>query len=54
MTMSTTDIPVLHSTEVTHLTHKSCYPFATGLIDPIHLYQGSEAGYHYEAFTKLH
>jgi hypothetical protein len=35
-------------------THKSCYPFATGLIGPIHLYQGSEAGYHYEALTKFH
>jgi hypothetical protein len=35
-------------------THKSCYPFATGLIELIHLYQGSEAGYHYEAFTKFH
>jgi hypothetical protein len=22
-------------------------------LDPIHLYQGSEAGYHYEAFTRF-
>jgi hypothetical protein len=54
MTASTTSIPVLHSAEVVLFTHKSCYPFATGLIGPIHIYQGSKAGYHYEAFTKFH
>jgi hypothetical protein len=34
MTVSTTDIPVLHFAEVAHLYHKSCYPFATELIRP--------------------
>jgi hypothetical protein len=34
MTVSTASIPVLHSAEVAHLYHKSCYPFATGLIGP--------------------
>jgi hypothetical protein len=34
MTARTTSIPVLHSTEVVPFTHKSCYPFATGLIGP--------------------
>jgi hypothetical protein len=34
MTASTASIPVLHSVEVVPFTHKSCYPFATGLIGP--------------------
>jgi hypothetical protein len=34
MTASTTSIPVLHSAEVVPFTHKSCYPFAMGLIEP--------------------
>jgi hypothetical protein len=34
MTVSTADIPVLHYSEVAHFTHKSCYPFATGLYGP--------------------
>jgi hypothetical protein len=34
MTASTTSIPVLHSVEVVPITHKSCQPFATGLIRP--------------------
>jgi hypothetical protein len=54
MTVSSASIPVLHSTEVVSFTHKSCYPSAMGLYVPIHLYQGSEAGQHYKAFTKFH
>jgi hypothetical protein len=53
MTVSTASIPVLHSVEVVHLYHKSCYPFATELIRP-HTDQGNEAEYHYEALTKFH
>src|SRR6187455_904484 len=34
MTVSSASIPVLHSTEVVHYTHKSCYPSATGLYRP--------------------
>jgi hypothetical protein len=34
MTVSMTDIPVLHCVEVHIFTHKSCYPFAMGLIGP--------------------
>jgi hypothetical protein len=34
MTASTASIPVLHSTEVVPFTHKSCYPFDTGLYEP--------------------
>jgi hypothetical protein len=29
-------------------------PICQGIATPIHLYQGSEAGQHYEAFTKFH
>jgi hypothetical protein len=54
MTVSTASIPVLHCTEVAHLYPQVMYPFATELIRPLHLYQGSEAGFHYEAFTKFH
>jgi hypothetical protein len=31
MTASTASIPVLHFAEVVSFTHKSCYPFLTGL-----------------------
>jgi hypothetical protein len=51
---STADIPVLYSAEVVPFTHKSCHPFAKGSRLPIHLYQGDEAGPHYEAYTKFH
>jgi hypothetical protein len=34
LTVSTTDIPILHSVEVTPFTQKSCYPFTTGLYGP--------------------
>jgi hypothetical protein len=34
MIASTASIPVLHSAEVVPITHKSCYPFATGLYRP--------------------
>jgi hypothetical protein len=54
MAVSSASIPVLPSAEVVPFTHKSCYPSATGLYEPIHLYQGSEAGQYYEAFTKFH
>jgi hypothetical protein len=29
-------------------------PICQGVATPIHLYQGSEAGQHYKAFTKFH
>jgi hypothetical protein len=55
MTVSTADIPVLHSIEVAHLYPQVVLPNCHGVDQtPIHLYQGSEAGYRYEAFTKLH
>jgi hypothetical protein len=55
MTMSMSDIPVLHSIEVVHLYPQVVLPICHGVYQtPIHLYQGSEAGYRYEAFTKFH
>jgi hypothetical protein len=44
MTMSTADIPVLHSTEVAYLYQQVMLPICQGVMNPIHLYQGSEAG----------
>jgi hypothetical protein len=44
MTVSTTDIPILHSAEVAHLYPQVVLPICHGVINPIHLYQGDEAG----------
>jgi hypothetical protein len=44
MTMSMTDIPVLHSTDVAHLYPQVMLPICQGVMNSIHLYQGSEAG----------
>jgi hypothetical protein len=44
MTVSTADIPVLHSTEVAHLYPQVMLPIYQGIVTPIHLYQGSEGG----------
>jgi hypothetical protein len=44
MTMSTTSIPVLHSAEVAHLYPQVMLPIYQGVMNPIHLYQGGEAG----------
>jgi hypothetical protein len=54
MTVSTADIPVLHSEEVVHLYRQVVLPICHGIMNPIHLYRGDDAGYHYEAFTKFH
>jgi hypothetical protein len=53
MTVSTASIPVLHSAEVAHLYPQVMLPICHWS-DSIHLYLGSEAGYHYKAFTKFH
>jgi hypothetical protein len=42
MTMSTADIPVLHFVEVVHLYPQVMLPICQGVMNPIHLYQGSE------------
>jgi hypothetical protein len=44
MTVSTADILVLHSAEVAHLYLQLVLPIFHGVMNPIHLYQGSEAG----------
>jgi hypothetical protein len=44
MTVSTTSILVLHSAEVAHLNRQVVLPICQGVMNPIHLYQGSEAG----------
>jgi hypothetical protein len=44
MTVSTTDIPVLHSAEFAHLYPQVILPIYQGVMNPIHLYQGSEVG----------
>ena len=53
MTVSTASIPVLHSAEVAHLYPQVVLPICHGVDQTLYLYQGSEAGYHYEAFTKF-
>jgi hypothetical protein len=44
MTVSTTDIPILHSAEVTHLYPQVVLPIFHGAMNPIHLYRGDETG----------
>jgi hypothetical protein len=44
MTMSMADIPVLHSVEVAHLYPQVVLPICQGVMNPINLYQGNEAG----------
>jgi hypothetical protein len=44
MTVSTADIPILHSVEVAHLYPQFMLPICQGIMTPIDLYQGSEAG----------
>jgi hypothetical protein len=43
MAVSMADIPDLHSAVVIPFTHKSCYLFAKGSRNVIHLYRGDEA-----------
>jgi hypothetical protein len=43
MTVSTADIPVLHSVEVVHLYPQVMLPICQGIATLIHLYHGSEA-----------
>jgi hypothetical protein len=43
MTVSTADIPVLHSAEVAHLYPQVMLPIYQGFMNPIHLYKESEA-----------
>jgi hypothetical protein len=43
MTVSTTSIPALHSAEVAHLYPQVMLPICQGVMNLIHLYQGSEA-----------
>jgi hypothetical protein len=43
MTVSTTDILVSHSAEVAHLYPQVMLSIGQGVMNPIHLYQGSEA-----------
>jgi hypothetical protein len=44
MTVSTADIPVLHSADVAHLYPQVMLHICHGVMNPIHLYQGSETG----------
>jgi hypothetical protein len=44
MTVSTTDIPVLHSVEVTHLYPQVMLPIYQGVMNPIHLYKKVRQG----------
>jgi hypothetical protein len=44
MTVSTADIPVLHSADVAHLYPQVMLPICQGIVTLIHLYQGSETG----------
>jgi hypothetical protein len=42
MTVSTTNILVLHYAEVTHLYPQVVLPIFHGVMNPIHLYRGGE------------
>jgi hypothetical protein len=42
MTVSTDDIPVLHSAEVVHLYPQVVLPICHGVMNPIHIYRGGE------------
>jgi hypothetical protein len=44
MTVSAASISVLHSAEVAHIYPQVMLPIYQGVINPIHLYQGSETG----------
>jgi hypothetical protein len=44
MTVSTASIPVLHAAEVVHLYPQVMLPIYQETANPIHLYQGGEAG----------
>jgi hypothetical protein len=44
MTVSTADIPVLHSTEVAHLYPQVMLPICQEKATLIHVYRGGEAG----------
>jgi hypothetical protein len=44
MTVSTADIVILHSIEVAHLYPQVVLPICQGVMNLIHLYQGSKAG----------
>jgi hypothetical protein len=44
LTMSTTDIQILHSADATHLYPQAVLPICQGVLNPIHLCQGDEAG----------
>jgi hypothetical protein len=44
MIVSTPDIPVLHSAEVAHLYSQVLLPICHGVMNPMHLYKGSEVG----------
>jgi hypothetical protein len=49
VTVSTADIPVLHSAEIVHFYFESYFSFARGLKSPKH-YQGEQAGYTMKPF----
>jgi hypothetical protein len=44
MTVCTADILVLHLAEVAHLYPQVMLPICQGIVTPIHLYLGGEAG----------
>jgi hypothetical protein len=44
MTVSTADIPVLHSTEAAHIYPKVVLPICHGVMNLIHLYRGGGQG----------
>jgi hypothetical protein len=44
MTVSKADIPILHSVEVAHIYPQVMLPVCHRVMNPIHIYQGSETG----------
>jgi hypothetical protein len=54
LTVSKTNIPVLHFAEVAYLYLQVVIPIYHRVMNPIHLFWGGEAGCLYEAFQKFH
>jgi hypothetical protein len=54
MTVSTTDIPVLHSAEVAHLYPQEVFPLLSRVDWTLKHFQGEYVRVHCEVFTKFH
>jgi hypothetical protein len=54
VTVSTSDIPVLHSVEVAHLYPQVMFPFLPKVVRTLKHFQDELVTVHYKVFTKFH